>query len=115
MTSDFVTPLDGILAYNDAAWEIKKHEPEFQRLLADPPKQQGSTKRIESRETREYKARKAGSILMTSTDGYYEHNRCIEDFKKACGTFRSSVEKYLYALCSRNFQNVKLILDFVEI
>ena len=30
-----------------------------------------------------YQARKAGSILMVSKDGYYNHQLCLDDFKKA--------------------------------
>ena len=30
-----------------------------------------------------YQARKAGRILMVSTDGYYDQSMCAEDFKKA--------------------------------
>ena len=70
MSSDFVTPLDGFLAYNDESWALKKEEPEI---------------KAEIEKYGEYRARKAGAILQTSSDGYYNHEKCLYDFKKAIG------------------------------
>ena len=70
MSSDFVTVLDGVLAYNDEAWEMKKKLPEV---------------KAEIDRLGEFRARKAGAILLTSQDGYYNHDRCIKDFEKAIG------------------------------
>ena len=70
MSSDFVTVLDGILAYNDEAWALKKEDPIVKAEIA---------------KIGEYRARKAGEIMFTSTDGYYNHERCVKDFLKAIG------------------------------
>ena len=67
MTSDFVTVLDGIVRYNDEAWERVKHDPAIQQ---------------EIKTVGEERARRAGVILDTNKDGYYTKERCIPDFKK---------------------------------
>ena len=70
MSSDFVTITDGILAYNDEAWALKKEDPIVKAEIA---------------QIGEYRARKAGEIMNTSRDGYYDHDKCIKDFRKAIG------------------------------
>jgi len=70
MSSDFVTILDGILSYNDEAWARKKEDPLIKAEIA---------------KYGEYRARKAGLVMQTSVDGYYNNDRCILDFEKACG------------------------------
>ena len=69
MTSDFVTVVDGIVRYNDKAWEIIKNDPAVQQKIM---------------EVGEERARRAGVILDTSTDGYYTTATCIPDFEKVC-------------------------------
>ena len=70
MSSDFITVLDGLLAYNDEAWAVKKEDPAV---------------KLEIERLGEYRARKAGSIMLTSVDGYYNHDKCVADFEKAIG------------------------------
>ena len=67
MTSDFVTILDGIVRYNDDAWENIKNNEDVKEEID----------RIG-----EERARRAGVILDTGTDGYYTADRCIPDFVK---------------------------------
>ena len=70
MTSDFFSEKDGFLAYSDAAWEIKKREPEIAAAL-------------EKDTRKEAFLRRAGSVLNVSTDGYYEGGRFLADIEKA--------------------------------
>ena len=67
MTSDFVTVLDGILRYNDKAWDTIKTEPD---VIAEIEK------------IGEERARRAGLILDVSKDGYYTAEKCVPDFIK---------------------------------
>ena len=68
MTSDFVTVLEGVVRYNDEAWEsVRKDE----------------ISQTEISRRGEETARRAGSILDVSTDGYYNTKKCIADFEKA--------------------------------
>ena len=67
MTSDFTTILDGFLQYKDDVWQNIKELPEVKeeiKLLG------------------ERKARRCGSVLDVSSDGYYNAIKCIEDFEK---------------------------------
>ena len=68
MTSDFVTILDGFLKYNDEAWESIKDTPAMKAEIA---------LRGEKR------ARRCGSVLDVSSDGYYNVTKCVADFEKA--------------------------------
>ena len=67
MTSDFVTILDGVLAYNDEEWERVKDSPEVKE---------------EIKAFGEQRARRAGCVLDVSSQGYYNTERCIPDFEK---------------------------------
>ena len=67
MTSDFATILDGLVSYNDEAWESVKTT---QDVIAD----------IEN--VGERRAKRAGTVLDVSKDGYYDSNKCIPDFEK---------------------------------
>ena len=87
MSSDFVTVLDGILAYNDEAWALKKEDPIVKAEIA---------------QIGEYRARKAGEIMNTSRDGYYQHEKCVKDFRKAIGKMITLIVKF------NNFHNVLL-------
>ena len=67
MTSDFATILDGLLSYNDEAWELLKNSPEIAaeiELLG------------------ERRAKRGGTVLDVSSDGYYDSSKCIPDFEK---------------------------------
>ena len=67
MTSDFVTILDGILTYNDEAWDALKDS----EIVKNDIEMLG-----------EDRARRAGVILDVSSDGYYNSEKCIQDFVK---------------------------------
>ena len=67
MTSDFVTILDGFLRYNDEEWDRIKDDPEIQE---------------EIEAFGEMRARRAGSVLDVSSQGYYNVNLCVPDFMK---------------------------------
>ena len=67
MTSDFVTILDGALHYNDEAWKVAKEVPEVKEEIAA---------------VGERRARRAGAVLDVSSQGYYNTERCVPDFKK---------------------------------
>jgi hypothetical protein len=69
MSSDFVSEETGLLRYADAAWEIKKQDPEMQAKIAA---------------TSEEAARRAGSVFNVSTEGYYNSEKFLEDVDKAC-------------------------------
>ena len=69
MTSDFVTVVDGILRYNDRAWENIRNDPDTAALV---------------KELGEERVRRAGVILDTASDGYYTAEKCIPDFVKVC-------------------------------
>ena len=60
-----VTVLGGILRYDDESWEGVKEE------FSTEIKRRG-----------EEAARRAGSILDVSQDGYYNTKKCIADFEK---------------------------------
>ena len=77
MTADFVTVLDGPLGYNADVWEIVKQRDDMKQKVA---------------KLGEERARRAGSILDVSTDGYYNGNKCREDFLqvKICSFLRLS-------------------------
>ena len=67
MTSDFIEPISGVVRYSDEVWaEIKEREDikEEIKLLG------------------EERARRAGSILDTSKDGYYTGEKARPDFLK---------------------------------
>ena len=67
MTSDFVTVLDGFVQYHDGPWEeLKKNE----------------DIKAEIKKLGEDRARRAGSILDVSKDGYYNADKCTADFVK---------------------------------
>ena len=68
MSSDFMSPF-GMLEYSDTAWEIVKKDPS----VIEEIKLKG-----------EYQARRAGAILQSKRDGYYNRNLCLQDFVKAC-------------------------------
>ena len=74
MTSDFFSEKDGLVAYSDAAWEIKKREPEIAAEIRKEPR-------------REITLRRAGAVLNVSTDGYYERQRFLADVTTACDIF----------------------------
>jgi len=61
--------LDGIVRYNDEAWQVKKEEADVKAEIA---------------KLGEERARRAGDILDTSQDGYYNSKKCVENFEKAC-------------------------------
>ena len=67
MTADFATILDGFLQFNDAEWDAIKDTPE----VKDEIKQIG-----------ERRARRVGSVLDVSSQGYYNTERCLPDFEK---------------------------------
>ena len=67
MTCDFATILDGIVEYNDDAWDNIKDDPSV---------------KMEIEKVGEARARRAGVILDTSKDGYYTRDLCIPDFEK---------------------------------
>ena len=69
MTSDFVTVVDGILRYNDRAWENIRNDPDTAALV---------------KELGEERARSAGVILDSASDGYYTAEKCIPDFVMVC-------------------------------
>ena len=74
MTSDFVTVLGAMLQYEDGPWEAVKER--YQELI----KSKG-----------EEAARRAGSILDVSKDGYYNTKMCVEDFMKV--SFKEFINK----------------------
>ena len=67
MTSDFATILDGFLQYNNKAWEKIKDTPEVKAEIAA---------------VGERRARRAGSVLDVSSQGYYNVSLCVPDFLK---------------------------------
>ena len=65
MTSDFVSIKDGFLRYNDEVWEEVKNSEDV---------------RDEIIRVGEERARRAGSILDVTVDGYYNSDRyCVSD------------------------------------
>jgi hypothetical protein len=67
MTSDYVDVLHGVLRYDDEAWERVKKDDDIQN---------------EINKVGEERARRAGTILDISQDGYFNVEKCIPDFKK---------------------------------
>ena len=67
MTNDYVDILHGVLKYTDEAWEEVKNEDEVKAEIAKHG---------------EERARKAGVVLETSKDGYFNVEKCVQDFKK---------------------------------
>ena len=67
MTSDYVDIVHGVLRYSDEAWVEAKEEEEVKAEIA---------------KYGEDRARKAGTVLDTSKDGYFNVEKCIPDFKK---------------------------------
>ena len=59
--------MDGVLRYNDEAWETVKEREEI---------------KAEIKGRGEERARRARAILDVSTDGYYNAAKCIADFRK---------------------------------
>ena len=72
MSCDVITEIWGPLRYSDDVWPEVKKEPDVQE---------------EIKNTSEEQARRAGSILNPSRDGYYESKR----FLKVNGVFFSFV------------------------
>ena len=73
MTSDFLEPIGGFLEYNDDIWAEMKSTDEVQQEIRD----------LGGGEKGECRARRAGSILDVTSDGYYNAKLCKEDFVKA--------------------------------
>ena len=67
--------LGGILKYDNASWEVQKEN------YQDEIKRRG-----------EEVAKKAGSTLDVSTDGYYNTQKCIADFEKVSFFLPSSAQ-----------------------
>ena len=67
MTSDFIDVVDGFLEYDDEAWSEVKNLEEMKEEIAS---------------VGEARARRAGSILDVSKDGYYNTEICVTDFRK---------------------------------
>ena len=86
MTCDFVTVVDGMVQFNAAKWEMKKEDPEIKKMIE---------------KIGEERARRAGTILDTSNDGYYTTALCIPDFHKVM--LRSSCFKPRALLFYLNF------------
>ena len=53
--------------YSDEVWEIKKEEEDV---------------KLEIQQVGEECARRAGSIINTQRDGYYNSQKCVADFEK---------------------------------
>ena len=73
MTADFLEPISGFLEYKDDVWSELKNTEKVQQEIRE----------LGGGEKGECRARRAGSILDVSSDGYYNTNRCKEDFLKA--------------------------------
>ena len=67
MISDFIDVIDGVVKYNDEAWEEVKQDEEVKEEIA---------------RMGEERARRAGVILDASKDGYYTADKCVPDFIK---------------------------------
>ena len=67
MTSDMVSVCDGVVRYNDEAWEVVKQQEEV---------------KAEIKKKGEERTRRAGSILDITVDGYYNGAKCVADFEK---------------------------------
>ena len=67
MTSDFTTILDGFLKYSDKSWESVKELSDTKEEIAA---------------IGERRARRCGSVLDVSVDGYYNGTKCVADFEK---------------------------------
>ena len=67
MTSDFVTILDGFLSFKDDSWNSLKLTPEYREEISKHG---------------ERRAKRGGSVLDVSVDGYYDGKKCIPDFEK---------------------------------
>ena len=67
MTSDFVTILDGFLSYKEDVWNSLKETPGIKEEIS---------------KLGEKRAKKAGSVLDVSSDGYYDAKKCVPDFEK---------------------------------
>ena len=63
MSCDVITEMYGPLRYTDEVWTDVKKDPEVQE---------------EIKSTSEEQARRGGSILNPSRDGYYEHTRFLK-------------------------------------
>ena len=71
MSADFVSQMDGFLAYSGPVWEEEKRKPEVVAELQKDPR-------------RESVLRRAGSVLNISSDGYYNSDLFLKDMDKAC-------------------------------
>ena len=85
LTSDFVTIVDGVLRFNDLVWERKKNDLDIKLEIAQ---------KVEER------AKRAGTILDVSSDGYYNSTKCVYDFEKVISIFNltriSQIERLLH-------------------
>ena len=87
MTSDFVNVLDGFVRYKDDVWEELKQE---ENVKADIKKMG------------EECARRAGSILDVSKDGYYNAPKCTTDFEKVSLIILVSLPSSTFNICTRD-------------
>ena len=86
MTSDFVNVLDGFVRYKDDVWEELKQEDDVKADI----KKMG-----------EECARRAGSILDVSTDGYYNARKCTTDFEKVSRILLVSLPSSTFYICMK--------------
>ena len=89
MTSDFVDSVSGFLEYKDSVWNELKvliicHFGHFflPNLYQETEEIKQEIQTLGKGIKGESRARRAGSILDITTDGYYTVNSCLPDFEK---------------------------------
>ena len=89
MSSDFIDSVAGFLEYKDSVWDELKVLKFFNFGHLFSPNSHQETEEIKQEIQSlgkgiksECRARRAGSILEITTDGYYTVSRCLPDFEK---------------------------------